>query len=139
MTDVAEKLDERSLRRPDFVAGPEVVLLDGQAWTFPEARVRNVAAPPPDRFRRWSSLGDDHAGRLKALDDAATGSEVIGSSLDLAAWMLMRNYRLTYEQLGELVQFDFSSGASEDDQRFMVAVMEACSGRGPKPPAVGVT
>lgn len=132
MPDVAEMLDEKSLRRPDFVGGAEVVLLDGRAWTFPAFRLLFSPAPPPDRFRQKSSLGEEHAGLLRAFRSAADNDSVIASSLGLAAWSLLRNYDLTYDQLGELVQFDFGNDPSERDQSLMADVMAASLGKVPR-------
>jgi len=127
-------MNERDFRRENFRGDVAVVLADGQEWYFPEPVIRYVPAPPPERRKRVSSLGDEHLTKAESVSSAVTADDLIASELDLAAWMLLLNYDLTYEQIAELVQFDYREGA---DQGMRDAILEVSLGLGPKRNAVG--
>ena len=127
-------LDERALRTPGFREDVGIRLADGQVWYFPEATIRFAPAAPPRNRVRVSSLGPEHLALVEAATEAKTADELIDAELALAAFVLRCNYGLDYDQLGELIQFDYREGA---DQELREAVLEVCLGLGPKPSAAG--
>lgn len=124
-------LDELSLRRPDFVEGEPVVLADGQAWQLRRPIVRFVPAETESGFAVCLSLNNDgtYGSHYRRYEAVEPGQPVIAESLALARAVLLANYDLTPEQVGELIQF----GASDDDPegwRIREEVMAVCLGMG---------
>lgn len=132
-------LDERTLRRPTFTPGPEVVLGDGQTWTLPRPSLRlfpvrdtdgRIAVGGGPSFgAEYEALMDD----LAACDaDDATSRLTI--QFRMAALLLVRNYDLADRDLRELLVVDAEDPHCRERWR---AINQAMTGRAPKPSADG--
>jgi hypothetical protein len=124
-------LDEVTLRRPDFVEGEPVVLADGQTWQLRRPLVRFTPAETDSGFAVVLSLNNDpqYGALYRRYEAVEPGCPVMAESLALARAVLLANYDLTADQVGELLQF----GASDDDPegwRIREEVMAVCLGMG---------
>ncbi len=132
-------LDEVALRKPDFQEGVRIVLGDGQEWSFPLPKLRLV----PCR----NGNGDITA-KVKPM---AGQDKILGRSFDLLwtlseqepedAWdvrfsaashLLLSNYNLTDDDLGELIYIDL-----EDPNRLdrWLQIENVLRGIAPKKPS----
>src|SRR6478609_408675 len=111
-----DRVDEKSLRREDFVGGVPIVLADGQEWYFAEPLVRFVPSDSDVGFEIYMSLGsDDGLNELytqytiltflppEAIRDRT--DEYIGIEMKIARMMLDRNYDLTTDRVRSILQF----------------------------------
>ncbi len=132
-------LDERALRRPEFTAGPEVVLGDGQAWTLPRPTLRLFPVRDADG-RIAVGGGPSFGAEYEALMDELAGCEADDATARLtvqfrmAALLLTRNYDLSDRDLRELLVVDAEDPACRERWR---AINQAMTGRAPKPSADG--
>jgi hypothetical protein len=117
-------LDEKGLRRDDFVDGTPVMLADGQSWVIPTVDFwwQMVGGQACERC----SLGEEyHALTNKFSDDNSnemTLAERGARELEIAAWLLRRNYRLEPNHFAELLRFSYPVG--DDDTRPYVLLRE---------------
>ena len=131
-------LDEKALRRPEFVPGSPVVLADGQRWELRRPIVRFVPADNANGFETRLKLDDDgtFARQLAAMEAAETGLASVVAQLAIGRTLLVANYDLTDSQVGDLLQFGYDdsdpAGVAIRD-----AVMDVVWGNGPKPSAAG--
>lgn len=107
-------LDEKALRRPNFdeLNSAPVVLADGQTWSLPKPVL--IVRPVFRGGRAVDSVpvltcGPEFTERKDAVF-AAEGEAIIPAGADLAAYMLLRHYDLSDDQLGELLGFDAGAG-----------------------------
>lgn len=133
------KLDETSLRRPDFAGGTPVRLADGRDWTLPRPRVRFVPDDGPTGFATCLALAgaDDYQALLDAAAAAEAGPDVIRTELALGRRLLLANYDLTPGQVADLLQFGYDEAADPEAAALREAVTGVAFGRGPKPSAAG--
>lgn len=134
-----ERLDEQSLRRPDFVEGSPVVLADQQTWHFRRPTVRHVPADTPIGFDVRVRFDDDGTfSRLwREMREAEEGPRAIATMLAAGRYLLLANYDLTADQVGDLIQFAFGEEDDPEGERIRDEVMAVVWGRGPKPSAGG--
>jgi hypothetical protein len=96
-------MTESECRRPEFVGGIPVVLADGQTWHLPPVGVRVFARFAGGRAVGTRIVTDPELDELRqAYEDAAGWPKWLGL-LSLAARLLLRNYELGDEDLGELL------------------------------------
>ena len=131
-------LDAESLRRPDFTPGREIAIADGQKWTFPLPVIELVPDDNDAGFAIAASAGEgDEYGRLyNRWYESEDLIESIGSILGMARLLLRRNYRLSTEDLAQVLRFSLCEW-DEDGKAMFNAVRDVCTGRGPKPSAAG--
>jgi hypothetical protein len=109
-----ERLDEASLRRPDFRPGYAVELADGGRYTFPPVSIRIF--PDDDGSVQWRPWYDgdleDDLDVLFGVVPARSG-QVIEVRLRIAAALLRRNYDLPRGAVGRLLTYIPGDAASE--------------------------
>ena len=100
-------LDEKSLRRPDFVEGIALRLADGGFWTVPmPPQGLSTSKPlPVARARMLESFGSRYLALLDAVRDAEDDTEVLRFELALAICLLRQNYQLDPSTLASLLSF----------------------------------
>jgi hypothetical protein len=105
-------LDEKSLRRPDFLPGIPVLLADGQSWSLPPAPDRSdpgtAEGGPAAAAEGGAPVLDDEA-TLTAILDAEDEAERLRAELALAIALLARNYHLTPADYQEILGGDSGS------------------------------
>src|SRR4051812_12212403 len=96
-------IDERALRRPNYVEGKGIRLANGQVWSFPER--------PP--------LQDDHEliAVLREIGESEDEPDQLRAELTLAILLLSRNYDLTPADYQAILGFDPGDPALEEMQR----------------------
>lgn len=134
-------LDEKLLRRPTFneAASAPITLPGGGTWYLPKPILQLRACFVGGKRSGEAILcsDDPEFDRLReAVEKAASDTEADfdGSAIDLAAYMLLKNYDLTDDQLGEAFATIFSSDRGKD---WINNVMAMAYGQAPKPSAVG--
>jgi hypothetical protein len=111
-------LDERALRRPSFTDGQEVVLGDGQSWTFPRPWLSLYPVRGPDgglTLGGGLSFGtpyEDLIDRLVECDPGDTAGR-LALQFQMAAYLLDRNYELADRDLRRLLAIDLADPACE--------------------------
>jgi hypothetical protein len=137
-----EKLDEAALRRPDFVEGVRVVLADSQSWSLRTPVVWFVPHDAsPSGFRSCTLLGPgdrfqdllDARSAAMAKPEAAAAAEIIGAELALGRELLLANYRLTPDQVAQVLRFGYDADSNPEGRRIRDEVMDVVLGMGPKP------
>lgn len=105
-------LDERYCRRPDWIGGRPLRLSDGQDWLMPPVDFSWVkpGMAPTGRWwgmEPWPNPGDDVMRLLWAIDRAykADAQAAFKAQFDLARALLLKNYRLSDEDIRELLPF----------------------------------
>ena len=93
-------LNERTRRRPDFLAGAPLRLADGQPWTLPAAE--------------GGPLGPIGEGLVAAIREAEDEAELVRAELALAVALLGRNYALGPSEYRELLEAEPGSPAASD-------------------------
>jgi hypothetical protein len=99
-------IDEKSLRRAEFLDGQPIRLADGTFWTLPMPPAvdtpENIGEGPPvcDVF------GPRYSAILDAIREAEDDAEVLRAELTLAIFLLRRNYDLDRIGLRSLLHFD---------------------------------
>jgi hypothetical protein len=128
-------LDEKTLRRAGFdEANSHPVTMPGGATFYlpkPMIRIRPVFRDGKRVDEARLCTDDPEFDRLKEAVTAATSDEEAdfgGAVTDLAAWMLLKNYGLTDEQLGEA--FEVGVEGEIANQAWMTEVMAIAHGRG---------
>jgi hypothetical protein len=139
----AVKLDERALRRPDFVPGASVTLADGGEWQLRKPVIRFV---PDDGHEsgfqvRLTLAGECRYDDLMRRRDAAFGeagtanlADLAGVELAIGRLLLLANYDLTPEQVATLLQFGYDEESDPEGTAVRDAVIDVALGRGKKPP-----
>lgn len=94
-------LEERSLRRTNFLGGIPVTLADGQRWSLPM---------PPDEPGEDSDLllemfGPDYEELMEAIAEADDETDLLRLDLALSILLLARNYDLAPDALTRLLCF----------------------------------
>jgi hypothetical protein len=135
---VSQVLDEKALRKPGFTDGYPVVMADGQTWTLPKPRFRLKPHRVDGKIEILcrATFGPESDPDLDILYGAVEADyrEVIRVKFAMTARLLLSNYDLTDDQLGELIVLEVGDAAS--DQRWD-AINEAMLGIVPKPsPAI---
>ena len=95
--------DEMICRRPDYRAGTEIMLADGQTWVFP--------APWQPTLSSDHHLDDEYKGLLRVVCEAEDLPESRLAELALAIYLIELNYHLGSQELRSL--FTFRSGSHE--------------------------
>jgi hypothetical protein len=128
--------DEAQYRKPTWRAGHNVVLADGQAWALPRPLMRFIPAETSIGFEACLTLaGDDGYNALVlAFEAAEDGPAIVGASLSLAKALLLSNYDLTPQQVGQIVQFGFNKDDDPDGFRMKEEAMAVALGQGPSLP-----
>jgi hypothetical protein len=140
-------LDEKSLRRPDWQDGQSCILADGQAWVLARPIIRwanadnDLGVRVRVRVRATGACGDYQAAyeRLEATarDDKVLLRDLVGAELACAKILLLANYDLTPEQVGDLLQFGFDEANDPEGAAVRASVMDVVYGVAPKPSAAG--
>jgi hypothetical protein len=130
------RLDEKALRRPDFAAGVEIVLGDGQVWTFPKPvlTLYPTAALGFDPDDARLSIGPDYDDLVDQLIASEDGLGEKTALLGLAWQLLLRNYALEPVHARALLFWrigDLSNAA------MWGTIADVALGRSPKPTAGG--
>jgi hypothetical protein len=128
-------LDEKQLRRPEWVEGHWTELADSQKWCFPRPRVRFKPSFNPDGkidVGGGNSFGPEFDANLDVLWGLTecTGYEQLRVKFETAVRLLKCNYDLTNEQLAELLVYEPDDPVSKG--RFD-AVSSIIRGQAPKP------
>jgi hypothetical protein len=142
-------LNEKQLRRDDFVDGVPVVLTDGQTWTL----ARPIVFEKPSRFRRKIVTGPDGAKDLGvpvALDGdpyfgklaelvTTEGIDHLNCLLDLGARLLARNYNIEEDAIAELLalEHDANGQQAEENREMWATIADTALGISPPPSPVG--
>ncbi|OJW18807.1 MAG: hypothetical protein BGO49_17440 [Planctomycetales bacterium 71-10] len=132
-------LDERSLRRPGFSAGPEVTLGDGGRWSLPIPTLRLFPIRGEDG-RIAVGGGPSFGAEFEALMDELSDCDLedtparLTIQFRMAALLLLRNYDLSDRDLRDLLIIDAED--QECRERWQ-AINRAMTGRVPKPSADG--
>ena len=148
---VSEKLDEKALRRPTFKEGWRVKLADGQEWSLPRPVIRwkpvagingqlvdSMVTFRLDGSNRFSSLVHEYEELADRAD--STNVDYVNWEIRMATELLLANYDLTIDQIGELIQFAYGDDAEESDPegaRMRRECMMVARGIGPKSSAGG--
>lgn len=136
-------LNEYELRTPLFEEGTPVKLADGQEWQFPKPRVRLV---PANNDQGWKTVlvrpdGGVFVGlmsKYEALGEDSTIASMASLELAVAKHLLLANYELSEDQVGQLLQFGYDEKADPEGSEIRQAVMGVVFGySAPKPSAVG--
>lgn len=140
------KLDERALRREDFVPGSPVVLADSQSWQLRRPVMRFV---PDDTHEsgfqvRLTLAGECRYDDLMKRRDAAFGdagtanlADLVGVELAIGKLLLLSNYDLTPGQVADLLQFGYDEESDPEGTAMRDAVVDVAMGRGKKPSPAG--
>jgi hypothetical protein len=139
-------LDEKALRRPDFVPGSPVTLADGQIWFLRRPVMRFV--PNDDHESgfdvRLSLDGDTLYNDLMARRVAAFGetgfadlASLVPVELAIGKLLLLVNYDLTPAQLADLLQFGYDADEDPEGMAIRDDVIAVAQGRGKKPSPAG--
>jgi hypothetical protein len=149
------KISEVTRRREDFLGDAPVTLADGQTWFLPKPRVRFGPGAAARGFRSVLSLTgvDDFQDLVDALDSAARvsqesvaasdadpgsdrgdggGAAIITAELGIAVAMLRRNYELSDEEVGRLIQFGYDAEDDPEGSAMRETFMDLARGVGPK-------
>lgn len=108
---------EADLRSHGFREGYKVKLGDGQEWTFPKPRLRFRAARSSDGNVGLGG-GWEHDAEYQRLRDALIDCDstntydLINLQVQIAANLLLRNYDLSDDALGDLLVVDFEDDAN---------------------------
>jgi hypothetical protein len=137
-----DRLDERALRREDFVPGASVILADGGEWFLRRPVIRFV---PDDSHEsgfqvRLTLAGECRYDDLMRRRDAAFGeggtanlADLAGVELAIGKLLLLSNYNLTPEQVATLLQFGYDEESDPEGAALRDAVIDVALGRGKKP------
>lgn len=115
-------IDESSRRRPGFRGDVAVELSDSQTWHLPIPRIRfRPARDDAGKItaKQSYSFGPEYLAKVEAYYEAkedeteAGGERILLATLDLASAVLLANYDLTDDEVGELIQFDFGLPVDE--------------------------
>jgi hypothetical protein len=133
------ELDERALRKPEFVEGEPIRLGDGHVWHFPRPIVEAYAVPDASghfrfdgiRRRQFGAEFDRKLDAFRASDGLADQMEAL---LNLAVDLLSRNYDLKADEFAQLLVW-----RPGDDDNFATwqAIADVAGGYAPKAEAVG--
>lgn len=139
---IPDRLDERSLRRPEFQPGVAIVLSDGQGWHFPTPRFADLY-PALDRaghpeLRRGFDVGPEYDALFNAYVDADEVAAEIAILAVMAHRLLARNYDLAFGDMRLLLRVkldgDPEQGANQEMWRDLA---DHCTGNGKKTTPVG--
>ena len=132
-------LDENSLRKPEFQAESNpVVLDDGQTWYLPKPAVclrpQFVGGKSKDLAAR-TTFGPEFDAAVDAFDAILDQDEFsmvayVNEVMNIGACLLLRNYDLTDGQLCSL--FAWHGPECEKSKAMLEAVVSTARGRGPK-------
>lgn len=133
-------LDEKALRRPEFA--PEsnpVVLDDGQTWYLPKPMVSlrpQFSGGKSAGLAARTTFGSELDGLLSKIDTSSEAEEYhlpeyVNDCMNVGAFLLLRNYDLTDDDLISL--FAWRYGEDSDRSDTMIAgIMNTARGRGSK-------
>jgi hypothetical protein len=122
---------EGERRREDFLGGIEVRLNDGQLWTLPKPRVRirPVRDASGMRLVGLFTFGDAYNAKWEAFAGAVDSRAQRAALLDLAFDLLQRNYKLSDDELSDLLAWDPEDDAGAERLEALAAIV---SGDSPK-------
>lgn len=129
-----KRIDEPSRRRPEFAGDVPVVLCDGQTWHLPKPRIRFRPRTGPNGFEAKPTCqwGDEFWSKIDALATARESDDVsllIDKQMDLCCSLVLKNYDLAEEDLGELLQFEFGD---PDNDAMRDVILRVAQGLPPK-------
>ncbi len=141
-------MHEKDCRKPDFVGGIPVTLIDGQEWYFAEPRVRFRPADTEIGFEEflWNddqgefhNLAVQHEELLRADASEMTDrtDDWISCEIKMARAMLERNYNLSLGQLQGILQVNYDTKNDPDATGIRTAIIGILSGDTPKHSAGG--
>lgn len=132
-------LDQHLLRRPGFSPGPEVILGDGERWSFPIPTLRLF--PIRDEEGRIAvgggpSFGAEYEALMDELVDCNPEDTTARLTIQfrMACLLLTQNYELTDRDLRDLLLIDAHDPECCERWR---AINQVMTGRAPKPSADG--
>lgn len=141
---IPDRLDERSLRRPDFAPGVPIVLSDGQEWHFPRPVMRDFYPTINREGELVLTPGSGFGPGYDALVDAFILADNPGDEhITLAALaldLLRRNYAIEATHLRYVLRLKRSGDPeAEANQEMWSAIAAVALGRdtGPKTTPVG--
>jgi hypothetical protein len=129
-------LDEKELRRPDWVSGVPVKLANGQEWHFPVPTVEMCPRFVDGRPKMWhaTSFGPEFDSLVEAVEQSETGVSELLAIWGLAAFLVRLQYELTDADLSRLFRHTWGK---EKSQAALIAILGVSVGQGPKPSPVG--
>lgn len=122
---------ESEKRRPtfDLAASHPVVMGDGQTWYLPKPHTRMRPKLAGRKVVATLVVTDDP--EFNALVQAIEDEDSYASVVQMAAYLLDRNYDLTDDEMSEVLTYD---PADQSPERWTIGVMNTIYGRtGPKP------
>ena len=130
-------LDEKAVRKATFdeLNSAPVVLADGQTWHLPKPFLRLRPKFSAGRAASYGPLTttDPIWNELRQAVQDSAETETLSAIANLGAYMLLRNYDLTDDQLGDLFAWDMS-------QNWTSEILSIANGRtGPKQSSGGDT
>lgn len=129
------KLDESTLRKPDFSEGYKVKLADEQEWTFPKPLAWECRFVfDDDKATMLRKFPSEHIDAISDIFDS-DGVEQIEKCASLAAKLLRKNYNLAAEDLRSLLVYRVNEDGqqTEESAEMWDAIMEVAMGAtGPK-------
>jgi hypothetical protein len=132
------RLDEQSLRRPNFVPGVPVFLGDGQQWELRKPLVRFVPDDnSPTGFATVLTIADDGTfqglidkHRISHESDGEKDVDVfIATELAIGRALLLANYDLTPPQVALLLQFGYDKENDPEGVAIRSDVMAVARGQ----------
>jgi len=119
---------ESECRRPEWQAGAEVVLSDGQVWHFPRPRLKyrmtlDASTRIPAMIRDASVQSPTYAEMLDKLDNSANDAEFMSLITAMALELLGQTYNIPDDAVPVLFQFDPGSEVSMNRWQSLAAVV----------------
>lgn len=136
-------LDEKALRKPEFVEGIRVRLGDGQEWSFPKPRLRLVPGRAEDgsfELKNRPTFGEHRQADLAAVlagpkEDADDGLfNWLQARIRLVCGLMLDNYNLEDADLEVLLPYEFGD---ESITEMWNDIHAAIMGQAPKASTVG--
>lgn len=135
----APQLDEKGLRRPEFVEGILVTLSDGQTWHFPPPKLGTWyptrTADGRTQFDRAFDFGSDYDALTDALMEADGYYQHLVALADVTFDLLSRNYAITFEDMRHLLRVvPDGHPDAEANADMLTQLVEVALGRSGKEP-----
>lgn len=143
-------LDEKALRRADFIGGTPIELADGQEWVIPfvdtyftiddgEVGARQEWNMGPE----YDALYESFESTRRALQDGEGDINdkllrLMGREMALCRWLLLRNYQLTDAEVSTLIRFGLGDKEKSPYAALRDRMMECALGNIEAPKAVAV-
>lgn len=131
-------IDEVARRKPEFEAGTQITLADGQQWWIPKPKFRFKPKFVDGKIEigGGATFGPEHEAEVEIVFGVVDvpGDEFIRARFALTIGLLRANYELADDELSELLIWEINDAAS--DARWE-GIRDALQGVAPKPsPAI---